>query len=314
MGGDFLLIYNTEQKEYKASDIKEVKENEVAWVRLLESDENEIIKILGGIFKCHPNLISTALKQETTMKVQQFNNHFYLTFSVVNISYQTIRMGVVIGKNYIITILNKPVGFLDDLYHEIQEVKNRMDYSGELLYQILYRCVEEYTKAIKRVEEDVLDIENKIIQNPQIQLSQEIFHLKKTMQKLRLVFVEELSTVNDLVRINFPNADNESIVFFENIYDNIHSVIDAIDIYRDSISSLVDMQMSMRGDKMNEIMKTLAVFSTIFLPLTFVAGIYGMNFEHFPELKWEWGYGFFWTVIIGVSFGMWIYFKNKKWF
>jgi magnesium transporter len=74
------------------------------------------------------------------------------------------------------------------------------------------------------------------------------------------------------------------------------------------------MQMSMRGDKMNEIMKTLAVFSTIFLPLTFVAGIYGMNFEHFPELKWEWGYGFFWTVIIGVSFGMWIYFKNKKWF
>ena len=309
-----MLIYNVEKKEYELSEIREVKENEVAWIRLLEPDENETIKILGGIFKCHPNLIASIFKQETTMKVQQFNGHSYFTFSAVNISYQVIRMSVVIGKNYIITILNKPVGFLDSLYHEIQEVKNRMDHSGELLYQILYRCVEEYTKAIKRVEEDVLEIENKIIENPYIQLSQEIFQLKKTMQKLRLVFVEELSTVNDLVRIKFPYINDDSTVYFENIYDNINSIIDTMDIYRESISSLLDMQMSMRGDKMNEIMKTLTVFSTIFLPLTFIAGIYGMNFEHLPEVKWEWGYGFFWLVIVLVSFGMWIYFKNKKWF
>jgi magnesium transporter len=134
------------------------------------------------------------------------------------------------------------------------------------------------------------------------------------MQKLRLVFVEELSTVNDLVRIKFPYINDDSTVYFENIYDNINSIIDTMDIYRESISSLLDMQMSMRGDKMNEIMKTLTVFSTIFLPLTFIAGIYGMNFEHLPEVKWEWGYGFFWLIIVGVSFGMWLYFKKKKWF
>jgi len=309
-----LLIYNTKTKEYCKSEIREVKQEEVAWVRLLEPTENEIIKILGGVFKCHPNLISSTLKKESTMKVQQFNGHSYFTFSVVNISYQVIRMTVVIGKNYIITILNKSVGFLDDLYHEIQEVKNRMDHSGELLYQILYRCVEEYIRAIKRVEEEVFDIENRIIENPYIQLSQEIFQLKKTMQRLRLVFVEELSTINDLVRIKFPHINDESTVYFENIYDNINSTIDTMDIYREAIASLLDLQMSMRGDKMNEIMKTLTVFSTIFLPLTFVAGIYGMNFENLPELTWDWGYGFFWLIVIGLGLMMWSYFKKKDWF
>ena len=309
-----MLIYNTQTKKYNVSNIREIKNNEVAWIRLLNPSENEVIKILGGVFKCHPMLISKALRQENTMKVQQYNEDFYFSFSIVNISYQVIQMISIVGKNYVVTILNKEVGSLDSLYHEVQEVNHTMDHVGEILYQILYRCVEEYGRAIKRVKEEVLEIENKVIDNPYIQLSHDIFQMKKTMQSLRIVFVEELATVNDLIRIKFPYINDDSVVYFENIYDNIQQIIEMMDIYRESISSLMDMQMSIRSDKMNQIMKTLTVFSTIFLPLTFIAGVYGMNFEYLPEVSWKWGYGFFWTVIVLVSIGMFYFFKKNKWF
>jgi magnesium transporter len=309
-----VLVYDTKLKTYEKTETREVLENEVAWIRLLNPSENELIKILGGIFKCHPTLIAKSINQENTMKVQQYNGHSYLTFSIVNISYQVIQMCVIVGKNYVITILNKEVGFLDDLYHEVQEVNHRMDHVGEILYQILYRCVEEYSRAVKRVKEEVLDIENKVIENPHMQLGQEIFALKKTMQGLRIVFVEELATVNDLMRIKFPYVNDESLVYFENIYDNVTRIVEMMDIYRESIASLLDLQMSMRGDKMNEIMKTLTVFSSIFLPLTFIAGVYGMNFTYMPELDWHWGYPFVWLLFFGVGYGMWLYFKKKKWF
>lgn len=309
-----LLIYNAETKKYENSSIRQITNDEVAWVRLLNPSENEVIKILGGIFKCHPTLISRVIKQESSMKVQQYNGHFYLSFSIVNISYQVIQMIVVVGKNYVLTILNKEVGFLENLYHEVQEVNHRMDHVGEILYQIIYRCVEEYSKAVRLVKDEVTEIENKVINNPYVKVSQDIFQLKKTMQTLRIVFVEELATVNDLMRIKFPYINDDSVVYFENIYDNIKQVIEMMDIYRESIGSLMDMQMSMRGDKMNEIMKTLTVFSTIFLPLTFIAGVYGMNFEYLPEVKWEWGYGFFWTLIVVISIGMFYFFKKNKWF
>ncbi len=309
-----MLVYNRDTKEYRKEKVRKPKANEVSWVRLFNPSENEVIKVLGGVFRCHPLLVTQAMKPLNKIKVQQYEEQFFFTFSIVNISYQIIKINIVVGRNYVVTITDKEVGFLEDLYHEIQEVKNRMDHVGEVLYQILQRCVEEYGKVIKRVESEVMIIENKIIENPYIQLGHDIFQMKKTMQGLRLVFVEELSIVNDLIRIKFPYINDQSVVYFENIYDHIARIVDSMDIYRESISSLLDLQMSMRGDKMNEIMKTLTVFSTIFLPLTFVAGVYGMNFENFPEVKWEWGYAFFWAIVIGLGFAMWSYFKKKDWF
>jgi magnesium transporter len=307
-----MLIYDKKTKLYEKNEIREVRDNEIAWIKLINPSENEILRVLGGVLKCKPRLISDMLIEDRRVKIIKSEEQFFFKISITNITFQIIKIGVVVGENYVVTIANRDVGFLEDLYAEIVESKILIENSLDLLYHVLYSCTDNYMSLNKIIEDKILNLEQKVLNSPYLDLNKEIFSLKKDMQILRLTFSEELSIINELnnmdINENLEAKNNQ----FSNIYDNVNRFIDSLDIFRESISSLLEFQISVRSDKMNEVIKTLTIFSTIFLPLTFIVGLYGMNFEYLPELNWKYGYVFAWVIMIIITVSLLFFFKKKK--
>ncbi|WP_189009999.1 magnesium/cobalt transporter CorA [Paenibacillus marchantiophytorum] len=309
-----MLIYDTTHGLVREQAARFPEPNEVAWIRMENASAKELKHVLGDLYHCHPLLIEDAIKLNQRPKMDVYKNHIFLTFFAVSEELEPREIGIVIGANFVITIYKDPLPFLDQLYHTCQEVEDRLRHPGSILHAILDRCVDDYSVVVDHFDDRLDRMEQAVYQNPGIRIAQDIFQLKRSMHQLRRVIVEERITLSAITHHSFPYTREEDDVYFLDIMDHISRIVDSLDIFRESLTGLLELQMSMKSDRMNEIMKTLTIFSTIFLPLTFIVGLYGMNFKLIPELNWHYGYVFVWIVMILTSGCMWYFFKRKHWF
>lgn len=287
---------------------------EVAWVRLVNRPEAELRKLLADTFGCHPLLVEDCVKLNQRPKLDRYRNNVFLTFFHIKPKSLALQeIGIVIGANYVITVSKDEVPFLDEVFQELLEIEGRMTHAGDVLYHILDRGVDKYTDIVDSIENQVERLERTIYKNPALRVAPEIFSLKRHLHQIRRIIAEEKTIVGAISHQSLPYTRQETDVYFIDIYDHISRVIDSLDSFRESLTGLLELQMSMKSDRMNEIMKTLTVMSSIFLPLTFIVGLYGMNFQSIPELKWQHGYAFVWIVMLIVAAAMWAYYKRKKW-
>lgn len=309
-----MLIYESTKATVHEEEVRIPAPNEVVWVRMENPSPDEVKHVLGDVFKCHPLLVEDAIKLNQRPKMDTYKDHIFLTFFAVSEGLEPQEIAIVIGSNFVITVYKDKLPFMDQLYLTCQEVPERISHPGVILHAILDRCVDDYTVIVEHLDDRLDHMEQSVYHNPAIRIAQDIFQLKRIMHQLRRVIVDERITLAAIAHHSFPYTREEDDVYFLDIMDHISRVVDSLDIFRESLTGLLELQMSMKSDRMNEIMKTLTVFSTIFLPLTFIVGVYGMNFKNIPELGWDYGYLYVWILMIGIGFLMWYFFKRKHWF
>jgi magnesium transporter len=295
------------------SETRKPAEDEFAFLRLLKPNHAEIHHILSDMYQCHPLVIEDCVKLGQRPKVDIYHEHALLIFYGLVEDWEVVEIAIVIGKNFVITICQEELPFLAELRQEFLRIPDKMHNPGSIIYHLLDNCVDQYLDLADAVEDKVTDIENEVFEDPFAQLAHNVFRMKRKLHSLRRHIAEERNVLGTLMHSDFPYTKEEINVYLMDIYDHLSRVVDSIDTFRESMTGILELQMSLKGDRMNAIMKTLTIVSTFFLPLSFIVGLYGMNVKGVPEYSWRFGYAFVWGLLILVSATMYLVFKRKKW-
>lgn len=318
-----LITYNREKynKFEKLSPdelYQEIQPDCVNWVNLDGLTDNTIIEKLQSHFKLHPLLVEDILNNQRP-KSEEYDDYLFLTMKMLykingpEIDYEQISF--VLSKNYLLTFQEKE-GDLFDAFRErirLDQGRVRKKQADYLLYRLMEITVENYYNVLDNVGEQIDEIEDEIQQEvsqnsfTKIQaIKRELIYLHKALYPLR-------ETVSRLTKGESDFIQEDNIRFFSDINDHVVHMIDLLDTYRDLAASLTDLHVNMQNQKLNEVIRMLTIISTIFIPLTFIVGVYGMNFDYLPELKWKFGYFAVWGVMAVIAGSMVAYFKYKKW-
>ncbi len=293
----------------------------LVWVDMLDPGEPER-KLLEHVFKLHPTSVEDMLADAPTPKLERFEDYLYIVWHALLPGWEKLAdfslcdLDVMVGKNYLLTSHNVPLPSVDNAFDAVKKKPELMRrgpaYCAYLIADVL---TERFLPLMKQLETDIDALETAIVKNPGPHLLEKIFTIKDKLQRLRRVGIHQREVLNRLSR---GGGDVEIIPdevrpFFRDAYDNFVSVVDLGDSFREIVHSSMDAYLSMQGHKLNEIMKVLTLISTIMLPLTFIAGLYGMNFEVMPELKWQYGY-FAALAVMGATALLFVwYFRRKGW-
>lgn len=287
-----MLVYNTAANQLTRELAPRLPaDGEVVWIRLHALQPQEVERVLGTMYGCHPLLVEDCIKLNQRPKLDRYSNNMFLTFFAIEPdSFHAEQLGIVVGPNYVITVCKKEPAFLETAAGYFEQIAERMHHPSDILHYLLDSCVDEYSELIDRLEERIETMEQGIYDNPYMRIAQDIFQLKRELHQLRRIITEERAILSEITQANLPYIRAENNVYFIDIYDHISRVVDSLDMFRESLTGLLELQMSMKSDRMNEIIKTLTIISTVFLPLSFIVGLYGMNFHDIPELQWAHGY------------------------
>lgn len=292
----------------------------VTWINVEGLHNIENIQKLGDCYGFHPLVLEDILNTDQRPKMEDFEEYVYIVLKMLHNgkSSQTVteQISLILGPNYVISFQE---GIEGDVFNSIRERirtgKGRIRSMGAdyLAYSLIDAIVDNYFVIIEKMGERIEDLEDELVKNPITRTVHEIHTLKREMIFLRKAVWPLRELINSLQRGESSLIKESTRVYLRDIYDHTIQVIDAIETSRDMLSGMLDIYLSSMSNRMNEIMKFLTIIGTIFIPLTFIVGVYGMNFEHMPELKWRWGYFVLWAVMSGMAVFMLLYFKKKKW-
>jgi len=226
------------------------------------------------------------------------------------------QVSLILGKNYVISFQEMSSDIFEPIRSRIRSGKGliRKMKSDYLAYALVDAIVDNYFIILEYLGDRLEEIEEKMEIDPNPETLKEIYRLKREMIILRKSVWPLREVIRRLEKDELVLINKATHKFFRDVYDHTIQVIDTVEIYRDILSGIHDTFLSSTSHKMNEIMKVLTIIATIFIPLTFIAGIYGMNFKYMPELEWRGSYFLVWGVIVGIAVMMLLYFKRKKWF
>jgi magnesium transporter len=293
------------------------------WVNLERPDNAETDQILRDLFHFHPLAIEDS--QSTgyqTAKIDDYEKYLFivahaLAASTVHISSDSIlELNLFLGENYLVTSYNSadmPPAREVWLRLERDEriVQNGSDY---LCHAILDRLVDEYFPLLDQMDETIEALEDQVLANPTTDTLSKLLESKHELMSLRRIIAPQREVMNRLSRDDFTMIDQQSRLYFRDIYDHLVRLQDLSESLRDIVSGALDIYLNSTSLRLNEVMRSLTIVSTIFLPLTFVAGVYGMNFDYMPELRWHYGYLAVWIIFILIIIGMLAWFRHRKWF
>lgn len=304
------------------SEIKRVlanKEN-LLWLDLEDPTEEEI-DILRNEFDFHPLLIEDCIDSHSYPKIDDFEDYLFM---VIHSCYYykdkreedalNIReLDIFIGPNYLITYHNGHIRAVSSNRKRCEKSCQIMKESADfLLYKILDQLIDNYFPILEEHGERLNSIEDDILARPRPELLGEMFSMKRNIMTLRKVIGPQRELISRFSRGEFGVVGPENRLYFKDVYDHIIRVYDMIETARELIVTDMEAYLSSVSYKLNEIMKTLTIIATIFIPLTFITGLYGMNFRFMPELSWKYGYLFAWGVIVAITLLMFAYFKKRR--
>ncbi|HRI79989.1 MAG TPA: magnesium/cobalt transporter CorA [Cyclobacteriaceae bacterium] len=296
-----------------------LKKDHVNWINVDGLHERSIIIKLGKHFKLHSLLIEDILSDHQP-KVEEFEEYLFITLKMLHsikdsqIEYEQISF--VLGKDYLLSFQEKEGDYFGSFRERIKQSTGRVrtrkvDY---LLYRLVDIIVDNYYNVLDEVGGQIEKIEDDVYKNPTVREFQNIQKIKKELIYLRKALYPLRDAMSKLTKDETGFIEQANIRYFGDVYDHVVHLIDSLDTYKDLTSGLMDIHINTMNTRMNEVMKVLTVISTIFIPLTFIVGIYGMNFDFMPELRLEWGYPIVMISMALIVFGMIRYFKYKKWF
>ncbi|MBA3549245.1 MAG: magnesium/cobalt transporter CorA [Nannocystis sp.] len=310
--------------EAKLGSLASLREDPEVTVWLdLESPSEEEARVLSDVFHFHPLAIEDTLQDYGHPKIDTFDDHVFMIvhgidFSRVNLEksmdIRTLELDIFVGERYLVTHHGDPaVRSINELHKDVCEPGHRPWVSVRLLHRLLDRLVDNFLPVMDQVGAKLEILEDQIIHNPEPDLLEKVLEAKKSIQKVRRMAAHQRLILESLARGHLELIPRESLAFFRDIYDHFVRVADLAEAYREGAQSAVEAYLSMSANKTNEIMKVLTQISTVMLPLTFIAGIYGMNFDLMPELRWTYGYPFAVGLMVITAAGLLIWFRRRHW-
>lgn len=290
---------------------------EMVWIHLDDASESRLHAILLDMYNLHPLAVEDAVHGKQRPKVDTYlewtRPHGLVSFYAVDNELDPLEISVFLGTNFVITVCADPIPWLDQLYIRARDGHVRFQTPTTLLHRIVDGCADSYTDLIDDLEDRLDHMQRNVFHHPEQDIGGMVFRFKRKLLVLRKVAFEERTVLGTLKHDSFPLIDSLYRPYFEDVYDHVARAMDNLELLRDSFSGLLEFQASMRAQDMNQVMKTLTIISTIFLPLSFITGVYGTNFKIIPELNWPFGYAYLWGLLVTVAVVFLIYFKRKGW-
>jgi len=294
----------------------------VSWVDVLGLGNEETWIKLSKVFNLHALVLEDVVNVPERPKVDDFDSQIVIIAWMVMLrdnsnGFYIEQVSFVLGEDYLLTVQEEPER---DCF---AKVRDRIRYNKGIIrqrkadylaYALLDAIIDGYFPVLEAYGERIEELEDEVVGNPSRQTLQEIYKIRRELLALRRAIWPQRDALNTLIRDGSNLISPEVRVYLRDCYDHAVQVIDIVETYRELGSGLMDVYLSSISNKMNEIMKLLTVISTIFIPLTFIAGVYGMNFEEMPELKWSWSYPAVWALMIGVAGGLIFFFWRRGWF
>lgn len=292
----------------------------ITWMNIDGLHQVDIIEKIGKNFDFHPLLLEDILNTEQRPKIEDFETHIYIVLKMLyydDITNEIIseQVSIIFGQNFVISFQEKEGDVFNPIRERIRTGKGRIRKMGAdyLAYSLIDAIVDSYFIILEKLGENIEDVEETMIANPTPETLHAIHRLKRKMISLRKSVWPLREVVSALERSDSSLIQEPTRIYLKDVYDHTIQVIDTVETFGDVLSGMLDVYLSSISNKMNEIMKVLTIIATIFIPLTFIAGVYGMNFEYMPELKWRWGYSVVWFVMLIIGISMLVYFRKKKW-
>lgn len=296
--------------------------NTVSWMDIQGLGSETVLKQVGEIFNLHPLLLEDVVNVPQRPKLEDYNNQLLVISQMVRLKedesgFDTEQVSFVLGKRYLLSFQEEELQDCFEIVRDrIRTSQGRVRKSGAdyLTYLLLDTIIDGYFPVVEHYEDRIEALEDAIISHPDRDTMQEIYDVRRELLALRRLIWPMRNVLHLLMRDHHGIVSDEVQIYFRDSYDHVIQILEIIEAYRELAASLMDVYMSTMGNKLNEIMKFLTVISTIFIPLTFIVGVYGMNFENMPELKGEWSYFLVWLVMLAVAGGLIFYFWRKGWF
>ncbi len=293
----------------------------ITWINISGIHDIDMIQKLGSCFSLHPLVLEDVLNTEQRPKMDDFDVYLFLCLKMVypDAGYQTIhyeQISLIIGPSYVISLQEVEKDVFDAVRERIRHAKGRIRKKGSdyLAYALIDLVVDHYFKILEELGEKIEILQDEVIENPEPSSLAVIQNLKKELLFLRKSIWPLREIVNTLTRGESDLIREDTVIYLRDVYDHTIQIIDTIETFRDMLSGTLDIYLSNMSNRMNEVMKVLTIMATIFIPMTFIAGIYGMNFKYMPELEWAWSYPILLLLLLGMFLVMIFWFKRKKWF
>ncbi|MBU0458265.1 magnesium/cobalt transporter CorA [Patescibacteria group bacterium] len=321
-----MWVYNKEVCEERTVDnVNDCKtfilNDHVNWINLDGIHNTQIVESLGQQFGLHPLLLEDILNTSHRPKIEEFEDCFFVVVKMLHYSEKDKRVSVeqvsiVLKDNLVLTFQEQPQDIFDPMRERLRAGKGKLRSSGSdyLVYRILDAITDGYFTILEHIGNDIEEMEEQFIANPNDTFISSVYQMKREMLFVRRAIYPLRDVVVQLQHSESQFISDTTVPFLRDVYDHAIQATDSVDTFRDLLSNMLDNYLSLISNKMNSVMKVLTIIATIFIPLTFIAGVYGMNFKNMPELEWTLGYPAVWCVMITVFIVMVTYFRRKGWF
>lgn len=313
----------TEVTSAKGCSVYIKDKKKVTWINVDGLENAQLLEGLCRCFDLHPLVIEDILHTRQRPKIEDYDEYLYIVVRMLSLdgknnNIKTEQVSLLLGRNYVLSFQEKKGDLFDKVREYIKKDKGKIRRMGPdfLLYALLDIVVDHHFTILEKLGEKIESMEESVVKDPSPRMLQKIRKLKRDMLILRksvwplrelLLNLERESTNQK------PLVKKETALYLRDVYDHTIQVIDTTETFRDMVSGMVDIYLSSVSNKMNEIMKVLTIIGTIFIPITFVTGLYGMNFASMPELEHPVGYPAVLALMLLMSLVMLFYFKKKKW-
>ena len=292
----------------------------VTWINVRGVHDLALVEALGRCRTIHPLTLEDIVNTTHRPKVEEFADYTYIVLKMMVFDERTNQIAVehlslILGEGYVMSFVEGEADVFEPVRKRIRLANGRirMMKSDYLAYALMDAVVDHYFLVMERIGDRIEVLDDQILADPKPSNIQEVHRLKRELLTLRKAVWPLREGVGLLEKSDSPLIHPETRMFLRDLYDNSIQVVDMTETFRDILGGMHEAYLSSISNRLNEIMKILTVIATIFIPLTFIAGVYGMNFEHMPELKWQWGYFLVWGVMLAVAGGLLVFFKRRKW-
>lgn len=324
---DYTETELTEREADKVQDCFSYQDlKTMTWIQVQGLHEVELVRKLGEYFEFHPLILEDILNTHLRPKFEDAREYLFFALKRIELPETdgdliSDQVSVIWGERYVISFTERATGILDPVRERIRKTSPRIRFmnSDYLAYAIIDTIVDHYFVTLENMGDRIEGIDDELIDNPEPEQLQEIHELKQELVQIRKAIWPVREAVNMLDRSESRLISADTRPYIRDLYDHAIQIRDTIDTYRDMVSGLTDLYMTSVSNRMNNVMKVLTIIATIFIPLSFLAGVYGMNFDtsvsgwNLPELGMKYGYPLFWVLVLIIGGGLLLFFRKKKW-
>ena len=291
----------------------------MTWIQVRGLHQPEILEAVGTHYGLHPLVMEDILNTGQRPKTEAYDSCLFTVLKSFRNNEKAVwgeQISIVLGANFVISFQESDEDLFEPVVRRLKNKLGRIRHlkSDYLAYTLMDTVIDHYFEVIDFMADEIEQIEENLMERPDAEILEAIYQLKREILYLRKNIFPLRDVTLRLEKGDSPLIRESSRFYLRDLYDHIIQITDTIETFRETATSLLELYHTSVSNRMNEVMKVLTIISTLFIPLSFLAGVYGMNFKYMPELEFRWSYAVFWCVIVAAATGMILFFRRKKWF